>query len=283
MPHGPNRRDRRDRQHWARMGSRDKSKWGAFESQESIGELTQFGSTQVEQRPVLCPSDDRAIQSADRIVIQPADYCPMGVVDRFHAIDLSSRHRQFECTRKPRPGPGPARRTGRSKWDMSLRPGVTNPFQVGGVDTVHTFGFRPGSRWVGSGRIPHVSAASQCLQARECSSSPTSGTTFSLVRGDFALTCVQSLWSRRSDGLGRGLWPGRRGACSGVWGGGFKTLAGGPSSCCGWVLAVPRAGFVGLVVGGQHLFMVPGDGYDMTTPTLVRLCCKSVFYLPLRR
>jgi hypothetical protein len=34
----------------------------------------------------------------------------------------------------------------------------------------------------------------------------------------------------------------------------------------------------GLVVGGQYLFMVPGDRYDMTTPTLVRLCCKSSLY-----
>lgn len=39
----------------------------------------------------------------------------------------------------------------------------------------------------------------------------------------------------------------------------------------------------GLVVGGQHLFMVPGDGYDMTTPTLVRFCCKSSLYVPFRR
>jgi hypothetical protein len=110
MSHGLNRCDRRDRQHWARMGSADKSKWGAFEPQES---------------------------------------------DR----------------------------------EMSLRPHGTDPFEVGGVDSVNTFGFRPGNTWVGSGRIPHVFARSQCFQGLECSSSPTSGTAYPLVRGVFALTC----------------------------------------------------------------------------------------------
>lgn len=33
---------------------------------------------------------------------------------------------------------------------------------------------------------------------------------------------------------------------------------------------VPRSGFVGLVVGGQHLFMVLGYGYDMMKPVLVQ-------------
>ncbi|MBT2514684.1 hypothetical protein J7E82_14435 [Arthrobacter sp. ISL-30] len=49
---------RSDRQHWARMGSFDESEWGAFEPQESVGELSQLVSAQVKQPPVLCPSDD---------------------------------------------------------------------------------------------------------------------------------------------------------------------------------------------------------------------------------
>ena len=48
--------------------------------------------------------------------------------------------------------------------------------QKGRVDNVHTLGFGSGRTWVGSGRIPHVSAGGQCLQGLECSSSPTSGT-----------------------------------------------------------------------------------------------------------
>ena len=54
-------------------------------------------------------------------------------------------------------------------------------------------------------RIPHVFAGSPCLQGLECSSSPTSGTTFSLVRGDFVLTCVQSLGWGDSDAVGAGF------------------------------------------------------------------------------
>jgi hypothetical protein len=165
------------------MGTFDKSEWRAFAPQESVGELSQLGSGHVEQRPVLGPSDDRAIQAADRIVIQPADYCPMGVVDRFHAIDLSSWRGQFECTCKPRPGPGALGGPGRRNWDLSFGPHGTSPFQVRGVDTVNTFDFRPGRTSVGSRRIQHVFAGSQCLQGEECSSSPTSGTVFSQVRG----------------------------------------------------------------------------------------------------
>jgi hypothetical protein len=62
-----------------------------------------------------------------------------------------------------------------------------------GVDGVNTFGFGSGRRWVGPGRIPHVSAASQYLQGRECSSSPISGTANPLVRGGFCF----KLWALR--------------------------------------------------------------------------------------
>ena len=57
---------------------------------------------------------------------------------------------------------------------------------------------------------------------------------------------------------------------SGVWGGGFKTLAGGPSACCGLGYTVPRSCSVGLAVGSQHLFMVRGSGDHMTQPILVQ-------------
>jgi len=50
--------------------------------------------------------------------------------------------------------------------------------RIGGVDSVHTFGFGPGRTGVGSGRIPYVSGGVQCLQGMESGSSPTSGTCF---------------------------------------------------------------------------------------------------------
>ncbi len=37
-----------------------------------------------------------------------------------------------------------------------------------------------------------------------------------------------------------------------------------------WCCTVPRSGFVGLVVDGQHRFMVQGSGYSMMKPTLAR-------------
>lgn len=140
-----------------------------------------------------------------------------------------------------------------------------------GLGLVHT--------GVGSGRIPHVSAGAQRLEGLKCSSSPTSGTRDPLVRGDFALTCVQSLWWRPSDASARAVaWPPRWPiqvcgvAGSGSW------LA-GPPPTEGWVYAVPRSGSVGLVVGGQHQFMVLGCGHKMTSPTLAR---NSFWRAPLR-
>ena len=58
---------------------------------------------------------------------------------------------------------------------------------------MHTPGLGVARKAAGLLRIPHVFAGSQCFQGWECSSSPTSGTTYRLVRGDLALTCVQSL------------------------------------------------------------------------------------------
>ncbi|VXC21249.1 hypothetical protein ARTHRO9AX_220248 [Arthrobacter sp. 9AX] len=97
------------------------------------------------------------------------------------------------------------------------------------MDIVHTFRLRSRPTGLELGRFPYVFAGSQYFQGRECSSSPTSGTTNCLVRGDFAWTCVQSLWLLRSDGWVAALaWlP----FYSGVWGGGVKSLADGPSAC----------------------------------------------------
>jgi hypothetical protein len=58
-----------------------------------------------------------------------------------------------------------------------------------GVHNVHTLGFGSARTSAGLRRIRHVSGTSQCLQGLECSSSPTSGTAYPLVRGVFALTC----------------------------------------------------------------------------------------------
>jgi hypothetical protein len=75
---------------------------------------------------------------------------------------------------------------------------------------VHTLGSGLGRTTTGLGRIVHVLGTSQCLRGRECSSSPTSGTAYPLVRGVFALTCVQSLRLRPSDASARAVvWPPR--------------------------------------------------------------------------
>ena len=49
-------------------------------------------------------------------------------------------------------------------------------------------------------------------------------------QGRFCCDVCTELAFASPDGLGRGLWPGRRGACLGVCGGGFSALAGGPSA-----------------------------------------------------
>lgn len=58
-----------------------------------------------------------------------------------------------------------------------------------GVDIVHTFCLVPSQTALGVTRIPHVFVGSHCYQGLECSSSPTSGTRYPLVRGFFALMC----------------------------------------------------------------------------------------------
>jgi hypothetical protein len=51
-----------------------------------------------------------------------------------------------------------------------------------------------------------------------------------------------------------------------------SALTGGLTACCLWVRVVPRSGSVGLVWGGQHLFMALRCGNDMTKP----LWCGTV-------
>jgi hypothetical protein len=59
------------------------------------------------------------------------------------------------------------------------------------VDIVHTLGFGSGCIDLELLGIPHVFGDPQCLKGRECSSSPTSGTVFSLFRGLWAADCAQ--------------------------------------------------------------------------------------------
>jgi hypothetical protein len=109
------------------------------------------------------------------------------------------------------------------------------------VDIVHSLGLGSGNTVLGLLRIPHVSGSSQYFQGQECSSSPTSGTVFSLVRGEFALTCVQNLI---------------RVALTG-WAAGCSLAAAGPVQVCGvagsslWLVGLPPA------VSGFLRFLVP--------------------------
>jgi len=105
------------------------------------------------------------------------------------------------------------------------------------------------------------------------------------------LTCVQSLWSRRSDGWFAGCGLAAAVACSGVWGGGFKALAGGPSACCGldlcgssfWFCRVSR-GWPTPVHGSglalQHDFPILGanpylDPVSLPKPELECAACPA--------
>ena len=134
----------------------------------------------------------------------------------------------------------------------------------GGVHNVHTFGFGLGRMLVGSGRFPHVSGGVQCLQGRECSSSPTSGTAFPLVRGGFCFNvCTLTLFGSPLTLGAAGAWPPRwpirlcgwRGQGLGWWAGrllGCGVIRGLLSHCRWWAwLAL-------------YLFMPGGCGGDMT-------------------
>ena len=116
----------------------------------------------------------------------------------------------------------------------------SNSVRKGGVDNVNGFGLGLGRISAGLARIAYVFKSSQCFQGPECGSSPTSGTAFPLVRGVFALTCVQSLTSV-SDARGAGLaWPPR-------W----------PIQVCGWRVHGPGWWALRLLWGGVMRFLVP--------------------------
>ncbi len=76
-----------------------------------------------------------------------------------------------------------------------------------GVHNVH-FWLRTESYIGGLGRIAYVFWSSQCLQGLECGSSPTSGTAFPLVRGDFCFNgCMLTLlWWGHSGPLSGWFW-----------------------------------------------------------------------------
>ena len=194
-------------------------------------------------------------QPNGRIHHHPQDetFCPPRPKEPDSVADRSGRL-LAQNTEQPHPGVGAAGGCNALTWP------------IWGVYNVHTLGFGLGRTGAGLGRIPHVFGSSQCLQGRECSSSPTSGTAYPLVRGVFALTCVQSLWWRPSDARFAGCGLAAAVACSGVWGGGFRVLAGGPSACCDWGYA-----FLSWIVAAwlaAYLFMVRACLDDMTRGNL---------------
>ena len=105
---------------------------------------------------------------------------------------------------------------------------------------------------------------------------PRARKTPSSSEGLFALTCGHGLWWRPSDARCAGFGLAAAVAYSGVWGGGFKTLAGGSSACCRAVTCFLVPVLVGVGRGGQHLFIVLGCGHNMTSLTLVRNYSRRV-------
>ena len=69
----------------------------------------------------------------------------------------------------------------------------TKAFKRGGVHNVHTFRMGLGRTSAGLARISYVFWSSQCLQGRECGSSPTSGTAGPLVGGVFCFNVCTKL------------------------------------------------------------------------------------------
>jgi hypothetical protein len=120
------------------------------------------------------------------------------------------------------------------------------------VDSVNTFRVVLPRKSIELARIPYVFTGSQCFQGLECSSSPTSGTGYPLVRGLFALTYVQSLRWRRLTG----------------WFAGWGLAAAEPMQVCGvagsvsWLVGAPPA-VVGLVASSFRFCRV---GWGWPTP-----------------
>src|SRR5687767_508506 len=91
-----------------------------------------------------------------------------------------------------------------------------------------------------------------------CSSSPTSGTVYSLVRGDFALTFVRSLWSRLLTGWFAGCGLAAAVACSSVWVSGLVPWLVGAPPAVGGVLR-----FLFPVLSGWRAYPTPIHGFEV--------------------
>lgn len=78
-------------------------------------------------------------------------------------------------------------------------------------------------------------------------------------QGRFCFDVCTKLAIASSDGLGRGLWPGRRGAYSGVWVAGSGLWLVGPPPALDWGYAVPRFRFRRVGPGWPTPIHVPGE------------------------
>jgi hypothetical protein len=86
-------------------------------------------------------------------------------------------------------------------------------------------------------------------------------------QGRFCFDVCTKLAIALPDGLDRGLWPGRRGAYSGVWVAGSGPWLVGPPPALNWDYPLPPSCAVGLGLGVQHLSMVRFCGSGMTYRT----------------
>ncbi|MGF6832432.1 hypothetical protein QF015_000581 [Paenarthrobacter sp. TE4293] len=135
------------------------------------------------------------------------------------------------------PLPQAPRRTALPEWGSVVGVVGLRRRRIRGVNNVNTLSLGLGRTSVGLSRIAYVFWSSQCSQGLECSSSPTSGTAYPLVRGGFCFNvctfhgqvpltlAAECAWRRRSP-----VW---------LWGSGFKVVAGEPSA--GSVLGVMRS------------------------------------------
>ena len=106
---------------------------------------------------ILLSQEDAALQTVSR----PAAHA------------CSESHPSGGAIGNPPEGPGKLNRVGKQ----------------GGVYIVHTFRFGLACTPLELARIPHVFGTSHCFQGPGCSPSPTSGTTYSLGRDAYVLTC----------------------------------------------------------------------------------------------
>jgi hypothetical protein len=139
------------------------------------------------------------------------------------------------------------------------------------VDIVHTFPVELDSTAAGLLQIPHVFASSHCFQGPVMQFESHLGHDIFPRQRRFCFDVCTKLVVASLLRLIRGFWPGRRGGLSGVWGGGFKSPAGGPSACCGGVTCFLVSALSCWLGGGRHLFMVRGCAHNMTSSNWVRI------------